>query len=178
MATFAPSAARRFAIAAPIPREPPVMRAIFPSSFLDIGFLLVSEGFLPHTPAWSYMLSIAKISGWLGYAHFDKSDAEAIGRDVDFVSWEQCLSGMGEQMELRHFRYFVAVAEAGSLTVAAEQKLHMSQPSLSRQIRDLEDEVGAQLLARSPRGIELTPAGRAFLDHARLVLAQVETAGE
>ena len=81
-------------------------------------------------------------------------------------------------MELRHLRYFVAVAEAGSLTVAAEQKLHTSQPSLSRQIRDLEDEVGAQLLRRSARGIELTPAGRAFLDHARSVLSQVEAAAE
>ncbi len=70
-------------------------------------------------------------------------------------------------MELRHLRYFVAVAEAGSLTVAAEQKLHTSQPSLSRQIRDLEDEVGARLLTRRARGIELTPAGRVFLDHAR-----------
>src|SRR6266478_5031159 len=77
-------------------------------------------------------------------------------------------------MELRHLRYFVAVAEAGSLTVAAERKLHTSQPSLSRQIRDLEDEVGAQLLTRRARGIELTPAGRAFLDHARLVLSHVE----
>jgi LysR family transcriptional regulator, hca operon transcriptional activator len=81
-------------------------------------------------------------------------------------------------MELRHLRYFVAVAEAGSLTLAAEQKLHTSQPSLSRQIRNLEDEVGAQLLGRSARGIELTPAGRAFLDHARLVLSQVEAAAE
>jgi LysR family transcriptional regulator, hca operon transcriptional activator len=81
-------------------------------------------------------------------------------------------------MELRHLRYFVAVAEAGSLTVAAEQKLHTSQPSLSRQIRDLEDEVGTQLLRRSARGIELTPAGRAFLDHARSVLSQVEAAAE
>src|SRR5712675_2424065 len=80
-------------------------------------------------------------------------------------------------MELRHLRYFVAVAEAGSLTVAAEQRLHTSQPSLSRQIRDLEDEVGAQLMTRAARGIELTPAGRAFLDHARLALAQVEAAG-
>jgi LysR family transcriptional regulator, hca operon transcriptional activator len=81
-------------------------------------------------------------------------------------------------MELRHLRYFIAVAEAGSLTVAAQQKLHTTQPSLSRQIRDLEDEVGAQLLTRSARGIELTPAGRAFLDHARSVLSQVETAAE
>jgi LysR family hca operon transcriptional activator len=81
-------------------------------------------------------------------------------------------------MELRHLRYFVAVAEAGSLTVAAEQKLRTSQPSLSRQIRNLEDEVGAQLLRRSARGIELTPAGRTFLDHARVVLSQVEAAGE
>jgi LysR family hca operon transcriptional activator len=81
-------------------------------------------------------------------------------------------------MELRHLRYFVAVAEAGSLTVAAEQRLHTSQPSLSRQIRDLESEVGAQLLTRRARGIDLTPAGRAFLDHARLVLSQVEAAAE
>jgi LysR family hca operon transcriptional activator len=49
---------------------------------------------------------------------------------------------------------------------------------LSRQIRDLEDEVGAQLLTRKARGINLTPAGRAFLDHARVVLAQVEAAVE
>src|SRR5467141_3531633 len=81
-------------------------------------------------------------------------------------------------MELRHLRYFVAVADAGSLTVAAGRKLHTSQPSLSRQIRDLEEEVGAQLLTRAARGIELTPAGRAFLDHARLVLSQVEAAAD
>jgi LysR family transcriptional regulator, hca operon transcriptional activator len=74
-------------------------------------------------------------------------------------------------MELRHLRYFAAVAEAGSLTVAAERKLHTSQPSLSRQIRDLEDEVGAQLLTRTARGIDLTPAGRAFLEHARVALS-------
>jgi LysR family hca operon transcriptional activator len=81
-------------------------------------------------------------------------------------------------MELRHLRYFVAVAEAGSLTVAAEKKLHTAQPSLSRQIRDLENEVGAQLMTRNARGIELTPAGKAFLDYARLALIQVDAAGE
>ncbi len=81
-------------------------------------------------------------------------------------------------MELRHLRYFVAVAEEGSVTLAAERRLHTAQPSLSRQMRDLELEVGAQLFVRSVRGIELTAAGRAFLDHARLALSQVEAAGE
>jgi LysR family hca operon transcriptional activator len=79
-------------------------------------------------------------------------------------------------VELRHLRYFVAVAEEGSLTVAAERRLHTAQPSLSRQIRDLEYEVGVQLMTRNVRGIELTAAGRAFLDHARLALAQVDAA--
>jgi LysR family hca operon transcriptional activator len=86
--------------------------------------------------------------------------------------------GMERGMELRHLRYFVAVAEEGSLTVAAERRLHTAQPSLSRQIRDLEYEVGVQLLTRSARGIELTAAGRAFLEHARLVLAQAGAAVE
>jgi LysR family hca operon transcriptional activator len=79
-------------------------------------------------------------------------------------------------MELRHLRYFIAVVEEGSLTLAAQNRLHTSQPSLSRQIRDLEWEVKAQLLIRGPRGIELTAAGRVFLDHARIALSQVETA--
>jgi LysR family hca operon transcriptional activator len=94
------------------------------------------------------------------------------------LSWHRCLTSMEVVMELRHLRYFVAVAESGSLTVAAEQKLHTSQPSLSRQIRDLESELGAQLLTRRARGIELTPAGRIFLGHARLVLSQAEAASE
>src|SRR6266478_453164 len=81
-------------------------------------------------------------------------------------------------MELRHLRYFVAVVEEGSLTTAAELRLHTSQPSLSRQIRDLEYQVGAELLSRSVHGVELTAAGKAFLDHARLALAQVDAAVE
>jgi LysR family hca operon transcriptional activator len=81
-------------------------------------------------------------------------------------------------MELRHLRYFIAVAEEGSLTLAAEGRLHTAQPSLSRQIRDLEYEVGVQLMSRSVHGIELTAAGRAFLDHARLALTQAEAAKE
>jgi LysR family transcriptional regulator, hca operon transcriptional activator len=84
----------------------------------------------------------------------------------------------GTAMELRHLRYFVAVAEEGSLTTAAERRLHTAQPSLSRQIRDLEREVGVPLLERGARGITLTAAGRVFLDNARLALLQVEAASE
>ena len=84
----------------------------------------------------------------------------------------------GGVVELRHIRYFVAVAETGSFTVAALQRLHTTQPSLSRQMNDLEAEVGAQLFSRSVRGVELTAAGRVFLDHARVVLSQVEIAVE
>jgi LysR family hca operon transcriptional activator len=81
-------------------------------------------------------------------------------------------------MELRHLRYFIAVAEEGSLLTAAQRRLNTSQPSLSRQIRDLETEVGVKLLERQARGVVLTSAGRVFLDHARLALLQVEAATE
>ena len=83
---------------------------------------------------------------------------------------------MGRGMELRHLRYFVAVAEEKSITVAATRRLRTAQPSLSRQLRELEAEVGAELMTRSARGIELTAAGKVFLDHARLALAQIEAA--
>lgn len=79
-------------------------------------------------------------------------------------------------MELRHLRYFVAIAEEGSLSVAAEKRLHTAQPSLSRQLRDLELEVGTKLFIRSARGVTLTAAGKAFLDHARLALGQATAA--
>lgn len=79
-------------------------------------------------------------------------------------------------MELRHLRYFVAVAEEGSLTVAAEKRLHTAQPSLSRQLRDLEHEVGEALFERGARGVRLTPAGRAFLEHARAALSSASEA--
>ena len=98
--------------------------------------------------------------------------------EKDFVSWPHACEIWEVGMELRHLRYFVAVADAGSLTVAAEQKLHTSQPSLSRQIRDLEQEVGVQLMHRSAHGVELTSAGKAFLDHARMALVQAEAAKE
>src|ERR1700704_3771925 len=69
-------------------------------------------------------------------------------------------------VELRHLRYFVAVAEMENVSRAA-LKLHVSQPALSRQIRDLEDEIGFSLLERTAKSVRLTDAGRAFLDNAR-----------
>jgi LysR family hca operon transcriptional activator len=81
-------------------------------------------------------------------------------------------------LDLRHLRYFIAVAEEGSFTVAAEKRLHTAQPSLSRQMRDLEAELGCDLMIRGAKGVDLTPAGRVFLDHARVVLRQMEAAIE
>jgi len=78
-------------------------------------------------------------------------------------------------MELRHLRYFVAVAHEGHVTRAAE-KLHMQQPPLSQQIRALEREIDAALFVRHPRGVSLTDAGRSFLADAEAILAQAEHA--
>ena len=78
-------------------------------------------------------------------------------------------------MELRHLRYFVAVAEALSFTEAA-RRLAISQPPLSKQIRDLEVEIGTALIARSSRRVALTPAGTAFLSRAKLILAESDHA--
>jgi DNA-binding transcriptional LysR family regulator len=78
-------------------------------------------------------------------------------------------------MELRHLRYFVAIAEAGNVRRAA-QRLRLSQPPLSRQIHDLEDEVGTKLFLRSKQGVQLTEAGEFFLKEARQILAQSERA--
>lgn len=78
-------------------------------------------------------------------------------------------------MELRHLRYFVAVAEEENVSRAA-LKLHVSQPALSRQIRDLEDDLGFLLLERSAKSVRLTAAGRAFLKESRAVLQRVEEA--
>src|SRR2546422_754765 len=94
----------------------------------------------------------------------------------DYVS---CLSIIKEHarrhMELRHLRYFIGVAEEENVSRAA-LKLHVSQPALSRQIRDLEDELGFLLLERSAKSVRLTEAGRAFLTEARAVLQRAEDA--
>jgi LysR family transcriptional regulator, hca operon transcriptional activator len=81
-------------------------------------------------------------------------------------------------MELRHLRYFVAIAEAGSFTQAAAKRLHTAQPSLSRQIRALEAMLKVPLIVRGPRGLSLTAAGQVFLEHARVILAQADAAIE
>src|SRR5882724_6440382 len=78
-------------------------------------------------------------------------------------------------MELRHLRYFVTVAELLNFTKAAT-RLRVAQPALSRQIHDLEDELGAQLLERRPRAVKLTEAGATFLPEAKAILQRVEQA--
>src|SRR5260370_16080988 len=80
-------------------------------------------------------------------------------------------------MDVRQLKYFVAIAEEGSVSGAAN-RLHTSQPSLGRQIKDLELEIGVPLLIRDTRGCVLTIARQDFLEQSRLILSQVEVAQE
>src|SRR5512142_146219 len=89
----------------------------------------------------------------------------------DLLMWSEWLRFF-RPMELRHLRYFVAVAEDLSFTKAAA-KLHLAQPSLTRQIRNLEEEIGVRLFNRSQSHVSLTEEGRAFLVDARRVLVLV-----
>jgi DNA-binding transcriptional LysR family regulator len=76
-------------------------------------------------------------------------------------------------MELRHLRYFVAVGEEQHYGRAA-QRLRMAQPALSRQIQDLEEEIGFKLFERLPRGVKINAAGKLFMEEARRILEQVK----
>ena len=78
-------------------------------------------------------------------------------------------------MELRQLRYFLGVCEAGSL-LKASTRLHIAQPALGQQIAALEDELGVKLFARSTRGMALTPEGRTFAEHAKVVLTDADRA--
>src|SRR6267142_6390734 len=80
-------------------------------------------------------------------------------------------------MELRHLRYFLAVGEALNFTKAAA-RLRVAQPALSRQVQDLEDEIGVDLLHRSPRGVTLTAEGKLFLEEVRGLLKRADESVE
>lgn len=84
---------------------------------------------------------------------------------------------MRAKMELRHLRYFLVVGEALNFTKAAA-RLRVAQPSLSRQIRDLEDEIGVDLLKRSPRGVTLAAEGKLYSDEVRDLLKRADDAIE
>src|SRR3984885_6173103 len=169
--TFAPFLAKATAAARPIPVSPPVTNTI---GVLMIDSL-ISLRAEPQKPLPRRSVSTHRRPP---VALVVKDLGTHCAAEKDFLGLAPYLVGMRQGLELRHLRYFVAVAEEGSLTVAAERRLHTAQPSLSRQIRDLEHEIGGAMLVRSARGIDLTDSGRAFLDHARLALVQVEAAIE
>ena len=89
-----------------------------------------------------------------------------------------CFVGIMEfRMELRHLRYFLAVGEVLNFTKAAA-RLHVAQPALSRQVRDLEEEIGVDLVRRSPRGVMLTAEGKLFLEEVRVLLKHADESVE
>ncbi len=107
-----------------------------------------------------------------------KGEAGALRRSNTVSIWQgesERQAGSIGPVSLSQLRYFVAVAEEGNVGRAAH-RLRIAQPPLSRQIRSLEDELGVELFARRPRGMELLPAGRTFLEHARSILGSVDHA--
>src|ERR1700724_783737 len=92
---------------------------------------------------------------------------------ADTITLPKAVTGAPLAIELRHLRYFVALADAGSFTHAAEQ-MFIAQPTLSQQIRRLEEIVGTQLLQRRREGLQLTKAGTVLLDASRTVLSLVD----
>src|SRR6478672_6593024 len=147
--TFAPFLAKATAAARPMPVKPPVINTT--------GLLICDPrefAALPAEHGTGPMAAAFRDRGHFSGTFVERYVASPGAREKDFVSWWACLEDMEGAMELRHLRYFIAVAEEGSLTLAAEKRLHTAQPSLSRQIRDLEYEVGVPLMNRSVRGIE------------------------
>lgn len=98
-------------------------------------------------------------------------------RNNGFLAWPCFLGKMVATMELRHLRYFLAVGDALSFTRAAAQ-LRVGQPALGRQVQDLEDEIGVDLLKRSPRGVKLTAEGKLFLEEVRSILKHTDESVE
>ena len=88
-------------------------------------------------------------------------------------NWLKAATGVPQAIQFRHLRYFVAVADAGTFTQAAEQ-MFIAQPTLSQQIRRLEEMVGTPLLRRRREGLRLTPAGPLLLEESRVVLSIVD----
>lgn len=103
---------------------------------------------------------------WTEYVHFLRHGSRESKTSSDLVQYP---AGMAREFDLRKLRYFVAVAEEGNFTRAA-LSLHIAQPVLSRQIKELEHELGGSLFIRHPRRLELTPAGKKLLTDGRRLL--------
>lgn len=127
--------------------------------------------------------TVVGVASFLGFAKCDHSFLSRTNKlqsgqiAKDYVAWLVIPFRYAHGMELRHLRYFVIVAEEQNVTRAAA-RLHVSQPPLSRQIRDLEAELGVELFRRTAKSLALTEAGKIFLIEARAILLRVDEAVE